>query len=138
MEVSEVRKRVLETIERARRGAAEKRGRVDEASRAYELFLNRTAVPMFRQISMALKAEGLPFTVITPGGSVRLTSDRSGDDYIELSLETGGDHPAVIAHVSRARGRRVLEFEELIGGAAIDEITEEELLWSVMKALEPL
>ena len=47
MEISDVRKRVLETIARAKRAAAERRTRVDEAAREYEAFLNQIAVPMF-------------------------------------------------------------------------------------------
>ena len=38
MEISDVRRRVHETIERARRQAAERRTRSDEASREFEAF----------------------------------------------------------------------------------------------------
>ena len=46
------------------------------------------AVPLFRQVANALKADGYAFTVFTPSGSVRLMSDRVADDYIELTLDT--------------------------------------------------
>ena len=45
MEISDVRKRVLETIDRAKRTAAERRTRTDEAAREYDVFLERLAVP---------------------------------------------------------------------------------------------
>src|SRR5262245_20643475 len=111
MEVSNVRKRVNETIERARRSAAERRDRSDQAAKAYEVFLENIAVPIFRQVANVLKASGYPFTVFTPGGSVRLMSDRSSDDFIELLLDVAGDRPRVVGHVSRARGRRIVEAE---------------------------
>ena len=78
MEISDVRKRVLETIDRAKRAAAERRVRADEAAREYGVFLERVAVPLFHQLAGALRAEGYLFNVFTPGGSVRLMSDRSG------------------------------------------------------------
>src|SRR5215207_7300869 len=106
MEISDVKKRVFETIQRAKRTAAERRVRTDEAAREFDVFLNQIAVPLFRQIAAVLKAEGRMFTVFTPSGSVRLMSDRSADDYIELSLDTTQTNPQVIGHASRGRGRR--------------------------------
>ncbi len=76
METGEVRKRVVAAIDRARRKAADRRTRADAASREYESFLDAVAIPLFRQVAQALKAEGYPFTVFTPGGSVRLMSDK--------------------------------------------------------------
>ena len=76
MEISVVRKRVTETIDAAKRTAAERRARADEAARAYSQFLDTIAVPLFRQVADALKASSYPFTVFTPCGAVRLMSDR--------------------------------------------------------------
>lgn len=138
MEVSDVRKRVREATDRARRAAAERRTRVDEAAGEYETFLDRIAVPLFRQIAAVLRADGHMFTVFTPGGSVRLMSDRSGDDYIELALDTTGSHPWVVGHSSRGRGRRVTETEVQLGsGGPVRDLTEEDVLAFVMKELEP-
>ena len=61
MEISEVRRRVRETIDRAKRQAAERRARVDEAAREYAVFLEQIAVPLFRQVANALKAHGYSF-----------------------------------------------------------------------------
>ena len=58
-----------------------------------------------------LRGEGYAFTVFTPGGSVRLMSDRTAEDYIELALETGGADRGGLGHTSRSRGRRVVESE---------------------------
>ena len=138
MEVSDVRKRVRDAMERARRRTSERRTRNDEATRDYEKFLERIAVPLFRQIGNVLRAEGAAFTVSTPGGGVRLASDRSGGDYLELRLDTEGPTPQVMIHSTRGRGRRVIDSETPIGtGAAIASLTEEDVLVSVLTELEP-
>ena len=91
METSDVRKRIKDALERAQRQAAERRTRNAEASAAYETFLHRTAVPVFQQVANVLRVEGYPFVVHTPAGSVRLASEKSGNDYVELRLDTTGE-----------------------------------------------
>ena len=135
METSDVRRRVYETIERAKRGAAERRTRNDEATREFDGFLERIAVPLFRQVANVLRTENYAFTVFTPSGSVRLSSDRRAEDFIEISLDIGGGTPQVIGHASHMRGRRVVESEQPLGSPAV--VTEEELLAFVAKELEP-
>ena len=71
---------------------------------------------------------------VTPAGSVRLMSDRSSDDFIELSLDTGEDPPRVVGQISRARGRRVIDTERAVG--APEAVTEEQLLDFLLKELE--
>ena len=135
MEIAEVRKRIHGTIERARQRAAERRARGDEAARAYSTFLETVAVPMFRQVANVLKSEGYPFSVFTPSGSVRLMSDRTAEDFVELTLDTTGDTPQVVGHTSRSRGRRVTETERAVGSPAA--LTEESVLEFLAKELEP-
>ena len=134
MEISLVRKRLTETIDRAKKQAAERRGRGDQASRDFEVFLQKVAVPLLRQVANALKADGYAFTVFTPSDSVRLMSDRSTDDFIELSLDAAGETAQVIGRVSRTRGRRVIDAERTVGAPAT--LTEEQLLDFLMKELE--
>jgi hypothetical protein len=134
METSDIRKRLNQTIERAKRQAAERRVRGDEAARAFETFLTTIAVPLFRQVANILRADGYLFNVFTPSDSVRLMSDRATEDFIELSLDTTGDRPQVIGHASRSRGRRVLESERAIGEPG--ELTEEAVLEFLLKELE--
>jgi hypothetical protein len=129
MEVSEVRNRLRQAIEQARRGAAARRARASEAEAAYAAFLSRVAAPLFRQAASALKAEGYPFTVSTPAGSVRLSADRGAQDFVELTLDTQQDPPTVVGRVSRERGRRVLSDERPIRqGASVEDLTESDLL----------
>jgi len=137
METSAVRKRVNDAIELARREAAERRTRSDQAARDYGQFLKEVATPLFRQIADSLKACGFNFSVFTPSGAVRLMSDRSQEDFIELSLDTSGDRPAVIVHTSRARGRRVVDAERPIDADTVAAITDADLLDELMKELRP-
>jgi hypothetical protein len=135
MEISLVRKRLTETIERARKQAATRRTRGEQAAREFDVFLQKVAVPLMRQVANALKADGYAFTVFTPSDSVRLMSDRSADDYIELALDPSGDTPQVSARISRTRGRRVIDAERAVGAPA--EVGEEQLLDFLLRELEP-
>ena len=144
MDIAEVRKRVRATIEHAQRAAAERRESRDRAARAFESFLNTTAIPLFRQVANALRADGYLFSVFTPSGSVRLMSDRNSQDYIEIVLDpgdsTGSDSratPCVVGHTSWSRGRRVKELERVVGSGEPEAITEADLLAFLMKELEP-
>ena len=122
---------------RARQRSAEKRARADAASRAFESLLSRTAVPLFRQIANALRAEHYNFNVFTPSGSVRLMSDTSTEDFIELSLDATTDAPRVVGRTSRARGRRVVDSEQVVASGDPESITEAELFAFLMRELEP-
>jgi hypothetical protein len=133
MEVAEVRRRVRETIERARRQVADRRVRVDTAGQAYDRLLSQTAVPLFRQIANVLRAEGHAFTVFTPAGSVRLMSDRHGEDFVELLLNTV-EEPRVVLHTSHGRARRIDESERVLGDPAA--VAEEDVLAGVLAELE--
>ena len=134
MEIGDVRKRLVQTIERAKRQAAERRTRTDEAARVFDTFLSTIAVPLFKQVANALRPDGYLFNVFTPSGSVRLMSDRGAEDYIELSFDPAGEVPQVIGHTSRNRGRRVMESERALGEPAV--LTEEDVLAFLLKELE--
>jgi hypothetical protein len=136
MDISEVRKRVLATLERAKQRDAARRARADEAARAYSTFLDTIAVPLLRQVANAARAEGHHFTVFTPSGSVKLASDRRGEDSLEFALDTSGDAPSIVARTSHARGRRVTESERLLGDPAA--LTEDDLLTFILGELEEL
>ncbi len=166
METSEVRKRVLRVIEHAKRSAADdraiqssadrhdptrsaadrrdptrsaadRRARNDAAARSYERFLDDIAVPIFRQVAGALKASGYNFTVFTPGGSVRLMSDNAAEDYIELSLDTTGNRPAVVGRTSRVRRNRGVESERPIAEKTVEALTDGDVLEFLIEELGP-
>ena len=138
MEVSAVRQQLLQAIDSARRAAAERRVVNDQAACDYGAFLEQRAVPLFRQAANILRAEGYLFNVFTPGGSVRLMSDRSADDFIELVLDTTGVAPTVTGRTSRSWGNRTAVSEQPLNTAvAIGELTEEDVLTFLLKAIEP-
>lgn len=136
MEVSDVRRRLRGAIEQAKRRAVERRTRADQASRDYEPFLTHIAVPTLQALAQALIAEGHRFRVTTPGQTVRLGAEFAPDDYLELSLDTEREAPAVLLRTSRGRGRRNVGTERVLGGP-IGDITDEQLLSAVLEELIP-
>ena len=137
MEVAYVRNRLRSSIERARQQAQSRRQQISEAEQSYAGFL-KVAEPILRQLANALRVEGIAFTLFTPEQSLRLASDRSRVDYIELTLDTDTQPPAVMLRTSYARGSRTVEEERpLKAGATPDQISEEELLTLLLDALSP-
>ena len=138
MEVSHVRRRLAAAIDRAKKGSQERRERVAATERAYDAFLTDVAVPVMRMLASALKADGYPFTVNTPGGSVRLASDKGRDDYIEFALSADTDPPEVLGILRYARGSRTVSEERPVKpGASPQAITEDDVLEFLLKAIEP-
>ena len=138
MDVPEIRRRLRASIEAAKRDAQERRGRSDRASLAYEQFLATRAVPLFQTVASALVAEGHRFKIFTPAGSVRLASESSGEDYIELVLDTTADPPVVVGRTSRGRGRRQIASERPVQeDVPIEDLTDEDVLAFLLRELTP-
>jgi hypothetical protein len=137
MEIANVRKGVRGAMARARREASERRARTDQASRAFDTFLDHVAIPLVRQIANVLRADGYLFSVFTPSGSVRLMSDRATEDFVEISLDATGPAPCVTGRSSWSRGRRVVEAEQVVGSGDPQTISEAELFAFLLKAIEP-
>jgi len=129
MELANVRRRVRAAVEQARRDAAERRANRDAAFRDYETFLAATAIPSFRVFAAALIAEGHPYSVQTPAGSVRLSSDHAGGSFIELALDDTGAPPVVVGRTTSGRGRRMVTSERpLRAQQPIADLVEEDVL----------
>jgi len=129
MDVSDVRRRLRGAIDAARCEAAARRERSDAAHRDYETFLAQRATPTFRLLASALAGDGHRFTIFTPADSVRLVSESSSDDFIELALDTSLDPPGVVGRTSRGRGRRNVSSERVIReGTSIGDLTDEDVL----------
>jgi hypothetical protein len=129
MDVSDLRKRIVRALDDARKEAAVRRQGVDRASADFERFLSSIAVPLFRQAAVVLKAEGHPFTVETPTGSVRLSSDHSSETFLELELDGSGVVPQVIGRTSIDRGRRgvVVDEKPVSPGTPIAQLGDEDV-----------
>jgi hypothetical protein len=138
IETSELRRRLRSAIEQARSNAAARRERSDAAARDYEKFLTMVAVPVVQQFANVLAAEGHLFQVETPAGSVRLTSAMSGEDYIDILLDTTEDPPEVIGRTSRGRGRRMVSSERPVRErTAVAELNEEDVLAFLLTEVVP-
>ena len=135
VDIADVRKKVLVAIAGARSRAGDRRAHVDRATAAYQVLLDRTAVPIFRQVANVLRAEGHVFALSTPAGAVRLSWDRAPEDGIELTLDASAESPVVMGRTSRRRGSRVVQTEAALGDP--ETIGEDEVLAFVLKALEP-
>jgi len=138
VEVAQVRRRLQAAVAAARERSQQRRQRVADAENRYDQFLANVAVPLARQVVNVLKAEGRSFTVSTPGRSVRLETDRGRDDFVEITLNTEIDPPGVVGLIRYTRGSRTIDEERPVkSGAAPDEITEDDLLEFLLRALEP-
>jgi hypothetical protein len=136
MEVSEVRKRILDTLARAKSEAAARRARNAEVATAYERFLETVAAPLVHQVASILKVEKILFAVHTPAGAVRLVSERSPEDFVEIRLDTSGQVPQAIAHVERVRGRETLvEDRPIRPGVLVEHLRAQDVLDEVAEAL---
>ena len=138
IETSELRRRLRTAIDRARSNAAARRQRTAAAERDYEKFLETIAVPVVQQFANVLSAEGHQFHVGTPAGSVRLTSAASGEDYIEILLDTSEDPPEVVGRTNRGRGRRMISSERAVRErTAVAELNEEDVLAFLLTEVVP-
>jgi hypothetical protein len=138
MEVSDVRRRIRDAIQRARQDAAERRTRNEAAARAWLDLRDRIVVPLCQQVIQALRAEGIPFQLSTPGDTVRLTHERATEDFVELRLDTSAE-PVVTCRVQRVWGHEIVESERPVGPATvIESITSEQVLQTLIDVLPPL
>jgi hypothetical protein len=142
METSVVRQAVRTLLHHAKRPAADRREnrrvQTDQATLQYAIFLDRIAVPLFKQVANVLRTEGYPFDVFTPQGSVRLTAERGNDNYIEVALDTRGVAPKLLGRVSHSHGGDVTQTELVLNATSdIDALTEEDLLGFLLSELEP-
>ncbi|MSO30444.1 MAG: hypothetical protein EXQ53_02675 [Acidobacteria bacterium] len=138
MEISLVRNRLNRAIEVARERAQQRRQRAAAAEQAYETFLRDVATPVTRAVASTLKVENYTFTVFTPGGGLRLASDRGRDDYIEFALDSDSEPPQVVGRISRTRGSRTLNEERPIKpGMPPEALSEEDVLVFLLDALGP-
>lgn len=138
MEVSAVRKQLQTRIAESRRLAKLRREAVTQADAAYKAFLDQVAVPVARQVVSALKSEHFLWSVSTPSGMVRLSSDASRDDFIEIDFDASGDAPRVVGRVSCGRGSRLNREERpLVDSVSPAAITEQDVLDFLLGALTP-
>jgi hypothetical protein len=139
MEISDIRRRLRQALEQAKKASAERRVRADAAAVAYNAFLRDIGTPVFRMMANVAKAENYPCTVFTPAEGVRLVSERHGEDFIELWLDGSLDPPKIATRVSRARGRDVTTTEGLLRPESpIESLTDEDVLSFLLASIGAL
>ena len=139
METSDIRRRLRHALEEAKKATADRRARADAAATAYASFLEDIATPVFRMVANAARGEGHLFSVFTPAEGVRLVSERHGEDFLEVWLDTALDPPHVATRVNRVRGRNVTTTEGLLrAGAPIDTLADEDVLAFLLANIGPL
>lgn len=137
-EIADLRRRVRQAIQDAKQKSAARRAARDEASAAWAAAVSTIVEPVATDVAAALTGEGLPFRLDTPRGTVRLVSERSADDYIEMVLDDSDerDAPEVIGRSVRARGRQsVTIVEELMGPPS--QLSEDRVIVFLMNAIAP-
>ena len=81
---------------------------------------------------------GHRFNVTTPGRAVRLSPERTSEDYIDLSLDTDRDIPAVVIRSSRGRGRRAVVSERSVrDDLPIGSLSDEDVIAVMLDELVP-
>ena len=77
--------------------------------------------------------------VFAPAEGVRLVSDRHGEDFLEVWLDTALDPPQVATRVNRIRGRNVTTTEgQLRADAPIGALADEDVLAFLLANIGPL
>jgi len=86
-------------------------------------------VPFVRQVVSILRADNYLVTAFTPAGSARVSSDRAAEDFVEIALDEGRDHPHVVVRTSvqRGRGGVIVSAKEVAPGKPIDSLTDQDL-----------
>lgn len=137
-ELTDLRRRVRQAIQDARQKAAARRVSRDDAAKAWAAAIAEIVEPVAANVAAAMTGEGLAFKLETPRGSVRIVSDRSPGDYIEVVLDDADEReaPEVIGRTVRGRGRQsVTVIEELLGPPA--QLSEDRVIAFFMGALAP-
>ena len=142
METSVVRQAVRTLLQHVKRSPADRREnrrvQTDQATREYGVFMDRIAVPLFKQVANVLRVEGYQFEVFTPGDNVRLVSARNNDSYIEVALDTNGVAPKLLGRVSYSRSGDVTQTELVLNATTdIGALTEADILGFILAELEP-
>ena len=138
IDLGEVRRQLRLAIEAAKRDAAAHRRDADEAAASFAFLLEHVAVPLFRQFTSALRAEGLLFRVVTPAGAVRIEAERSADNFLELSLAAAQRPIALLLRRGYTRGHHVYTDDRVMAeGADFSGVTPANLLAALLDAATP-
>lgn len=137
-ELTDLRRRVRQAMQDAKRKSAQRREARDEASKAWDTAVAEVVEPAATQMAAALTGEGLPFRLETPRGTIRLVSERSKDDYVEIALDSADEReiPEVLVRSVVGRGRQsVTVVEQSLGPPAL--LTDDRVTAFLLDAIGP-
>ena len=138
-ETADVVRRVRRAVADARAAAARRREQVTAAEVEGRAVLEGLVAPLFKRVASVLAAEGHRFAVSTPAGAVRLARGASGDDFVELALDTSRVPPALVGRAAWAWGQRVRQEERIVAAHPdIGLLTADGVLDYLLEAVAPL
>ena len=137
MEVSDVRKRILDTLDAREGEAAARRARNAEVATAYERFLETVAAPLVPPGRVDPQGRETPVRCPHAGGRRAAGLRAIAEDFVEIRLDTSGQVPQVVAHVERVRGRETLRSRTrpIRPGVLVEHLTDQDVLDEVAEAL---
>lgn len=138
IEIGEVRRQLRHTIEAVKREAAAHRAEGAAGGAAFQVLLEDVAVPLFRQFTGALRAEGYLFRLQTPAHAVRIEAERSGDNFLELAIDTERRPVAVVLRRGYTRGQHIFTDEQVIAeGTDFTAVSPGRLLEALLELVPP-
>jgi hypothetical protein len=100
--------------------------------------LPEVVVPAFQAVLNALSGDGFKFSLSTPGGTARLSPERSSAEFVEVALDTNRELPGVIVRSTRGRGSRTIESERVVAeGPEIAELTQDAVIGVLIEEVVP-
>ena len=138
-ETADVVRRVRRAVADARGAAARRRARVATAEVEGRAVLEELVAPLSRRVAAVLAAEGHRFAVSTPVGAVRLSRGASGEDFVEIALDTSRDPPALMGRAAWVWGQRVRQEERVVAAHPdIGRLTADDVLDYLLAAMAPI
>ena len=138
-ETADIVRRVRRAVAGARTAAARRRELATEAEVEGQAVLEHLVAPLGKKVVSVLAAEGHRFAVSTPVGAVRLSRGASGEDFVEIALDTSRNPPALVGRAAWAWGQRVRQEERVVAQHPdIGLLTADGVLDYLLAAIAPL
>jgi hypothetical protein len=138
-DVGEVRKQLKHAVDAHKRANAARRAESDEATKQFETWFQLVGEPLCREFTSALRGEGYQFRLQTPQGAARISSERSGDDYLELTFDSRRTPVALVLSRGYTRGSKTYTDERVLcEGARVDQVEPQQVLSALVEDILPL
>lgn len=138
-EVGEVRKQLRHAIDTHKRAGAARRAESDQATKQFSTWMQLVGEPLCREFTAALRGEGYQFRLQTPQGVARISSERSPDDFLELTFDSRRTPVALVLSRSYTRGSKTFTDERVLcEGACIEAVEPQQLLAALVDDVLPL